>query len=344
MRQPIKNRWAWRLFSHDKGRIINGEYEYNIKDHLGNLRVAFRDSSGVAKITQKQDYDPWGSELQGLSYLKNTWKQSDFKYSGKEFIEETGLNDFGWRQQDPILGRMWGIDNRAEKYYDQSPMQFALNNPLSIVEVDGDSISINFVQGGGKNGRDLFQLTITGKVVDNTANGLSQKQLSGIAKQITNQLVQSFTGKDKSIEFSATANISVESATNPLTSSDHAFRIVDDVATTLGRQDPPGGNIEGFGPVGQNVVYLEKGTNYSRTGAHELGHSSGLGHIKDLTEFKKGKNVNLTTDDYQGNLMHQSQDFNSQGQQSAGNRVEGSQIREIYKLFKIPALNRGRQK
>ena len=329
---------------HEEGRIVNGEYEYNITDHLGNLRVSFRDSSGVAKITQRQDYDPFGSQLQGINYLKTAWKKDEFKYNGKEFIEETGLNDFGWRQQDPILGRMWGIDNRAEKYYDQSPMQFALNNPLSIVEVDGDSISINFVQGGGKNGRDLFQLTITGKVVDNTANGLSQKQLSGIAKQITNQLVQSFTGKDKSIEFSATANISVESATNPLTSSDHAFRIVDDVATTLGRQDPPGGNIEGFGPVGQNVVYLEKGTNYSRTGAHELGHSSGLGHIKDLTEFKKGKNVNLTTDDYQGNLMHQSQDFNSQGQQSAGNRVEGSQIREIYKLFKIPALNRGRQK
>jgi RHS repeat-associated protein len=129
--------------SQDEGRIINGEYEYDIKDHLGNLRVAFRDSAGVAKISQKQDYDPWGSELQKISYLKSNWKQSDFKYSGKEFIEETGLNDFGWRPQDPVLGRMWGVDYRAEKYHSQSPMQFALNNPLRVIEVDGDTVKID---------------------------------------------------------------------------------------------------------------------------------------------------------------------------------------------------------
>lgn len=125
--------------SHDEGRIVNGEYEYFINDHLGSLRVAFRDSLGVAKISQKQDYDPWGAELRGISYLKNSWKQSDIKFSGKEFIQQTNLNDFGWRQQDPILGRMWGVDNRAEKYYSQSPMQFALNNPISFIEVDGDT-------------------------------------------------------------------------------------------------------------------------------------------------------------------------------------------------------------
>jgi RHS repeat-associated protein len=136
-----KNEVIYQI-SHDEGRIIDGEYEYFINDHLGNLRVAFRDSSGVAKISQKQDYDPYGSELQKISYLKSTWKQSDFKYSGKEFIEQTGLNDFGWRLQDPILGRMWGVDYRAEKYYSQTPMQFALNNPLLVREVDGDTVTV----------------------------------------------------------------------------------------------------------------------------------------------------------------------------------------------------------
>ncbi|WP_044172092.1 RHS repeat domain-containing protein [Flectobacillus major] len=133
-----KNNTLYQI-SHDEGRIVNGEYEYNITDHLGNLRVAFRDSLGVAKITQKQDYDPFGAELQKTSYLKTNWKQSDFKFSSKESEPHIGLNDFGWRRQDPILGRMWGIDNRAEKYYSQSPMQFALNNPISVVEVDGDT-------------------------------------------------------------------------------------------------------------------------------------------------------------------------------------------------------------
>jgi len=135
----IKKNGTLYQISHDEGRIIDGQYEYFINDHLGNLRVSFRDSSGIAKISQKQDYDPYGSELQKISYLKNSWKQSDFKFSGKEFELKTGLNDFGWRRQDPILGRMWGIDFRAEKYYSQSPMQFALNNPLLVIEVDGDT-------------------------------------------------------------------------------------------------------------------------------------------------------------------------------------------------------------
>jgi hypothetical protein len=134
-----KNEVIYQI-SHDEGRIIDSEYEYFINDHLGNLRVSFRDSAGIARISQKQDFDPYGAELQKISYLKPTWKQSDFKYSGKEFIEQTGLNDFGWRQQDPILGRMWGIDYRAEKYYNQSPMQFAMNNPILIVEVNGDTV------------------------------------------------------------------------------------------------------------------------------------------------------------------------------------------------------------
>jgi hypothetical protein len=38
--------------SHDEGRIVNDIYEYNISDNLGNLRIAFKDSAGIAKITQ----------------------------------------------------------------------------------------------------------------------------------------------------------------------------------------------------------------------------------------------------------------------------------------------------
>ncbi len=167
---------------HDEGRMIDGQYEYFINDHLGNLRVAFRDSSGIAKISQKQDYDPYGAELQKLSYLKSSWKQSDFKYSGKEFIEETGLNDFGWRPQDPILGRMWGVDYRAEKYHSLSPMQFALNNPISVIEVDGDTVNVSLIQGyDNKNGTALLQniindLTTETGLTLNVNNGQLQYQ------------------------------------------------------------------------------------------------------------------------------------------------------------------------
>jgi hypothetical protein len=125
---------------------------------------------------------------------------------------------------------------------------------------------------------------------------------------------------------------------------DHAFRIVDDVAKATGQQNQPGTTIEGFGPVGQNVVYIGANADISRTGIHEIGHSGGLAHIKNLVEtLTNGQTRQLTTDDYQGNLMHQGQDMNSQGQPSAGYSIESFQVKEMYRLYKVGALNRGRQ-
>jgi RHS repeat-associated protein len=103
--------------------------------------------------------------------LKSSWKQSDFKFSGKEFNSQTGLNDFGWRRQDPIIGRMWGIDRFSEKYYGLSPMQFAGNNPISNIEVNGDSLM-------------LFKNGVYVSIVDN-----GKKEITGFNQE-------SSTGKD----------------------------------------------------------------------------------------------------------------------------------------------------
>lgn len=171
---------------------------------------------------------------------------------------------------------------------------------------------------------------------------MNAKQLNSISAQISKQIEKSFSGGDKSIEYKTTTNITVADAqNNPLDASDHAFRIVDDVATTIGQTDPPGGNIEGFGPVGQNVVYIEKGGNYSRTGAHELGHSAALGHPKNETNPATG--APYTTNDFPGNLMHQSQDMNSSGQPAAGTRIEPWQVKRIHQMYGVGALNRGKQ-
>ena len=131
-----KNNVLYQI-SHDEGRIINGEYEYEIKDHLGNLRVSFRDSLGVAKITQKQDYDIYGSELQGLSYTKPLWNQDNFKYLGRESISQTGYIDLLNRQYDRILGRFTSPDPVTDGQEDQSLYQYGWNNPVLRSDADG---------------------------------------------------------------------------------------------------------------------------------------------------------------------------------------------------------------
>ncbi|WP_044172094.1 RHS repeat domain-containing protein [Flectobacillus major] len=130
-----KNNILYQI-SHDEGRIVNGEYEYNIKDHLGNLRVAFKDSLGIAKITQANAYGVWGEDLPTLKYL-NTPNLNNFTYQGKELISQTGQYDFGARMYDPIIGR-WGIiDPKCELMRRWSPFCAFYNNPLRFIDPDG---------------------------------------------------------------------------------------------------------------------------------------------------------------------------------------------------------------
>ena len=123
--------------SHDEGRIVNGEYEYNIKDHLGNLRVAFRDSLGVAKITQSNSYGAFGEDLPSISYFKAQWKKDEFRFTGKENLPETGYTDFGARFYDNIVPRFITIDPLAETSRRFSPYTYANNNPIRFIDPDG---------------------------------------------------------------------------------------------------------------------------------------------------------------------------------------------------------------
>jgi RHS repeat-associated protein len=122
---------------HDEGRIVNGEYEYNIQDHLGNLRVAFRDSLGIAKITQSNSYGIFGEDLPSISYYKAQWKKDEFKFTGKENLPETGYTDFGARLYDNLVPRFITIDPLSEISRRFSPYTYANNNPIRFIDPDG---------------------------------------------------------------------------------------------------------------------------------------------------------------------------------------------------------------
>ncbi|WP_026994853.1 DUF6443 domain-containing protein [Flectobacillus major] len=130
--------------SHDEGRInAQGQYEYNITDHLGNLRVSLKDSAGIATPTQSIFYDPWGLSMKGMQINKNYANFNKHQYNGKEFDEATEFIDLGNRILNPTIGKMMSIDRFSEKYYGMSPYQFAANNPITYVDINGDSISLN---------------------------------------------------------------------------------------------------------------------------------------------------------------------------------------------------------
>ncbi len=124
---------------HDEGRIVNGNYEYNITDHLGNLRVAFKDSAGIAKITQAQDFEPFGLENWTSKYINNS-KISNFKFNAKETQLETGFIDLGNRLLNPTIGRMLSVDKVSPLYAGYSTYGYCLNNPIKYVDIEGNFV------------------------------------------------------------------------------------------------------------------------------------------------------------------------------------------------------------
>ncbi len=91
---------------------------------------------------QENHYDPWGLNLAGIELLGNP--DSKFQVNGKEKQEDFGLNwaDYGARMYDPQLGRFNSVDKYAEKYLGVSTYQYALNNPVLFIDINGDSVSV----------------------------------------------------------------------------------------------------------------------------------------------------------------------------------------------------------
>jgi RHS repeat-associated protein len=83
-----------------------------------------------------------------------------YLFNGKELQNNLlgGINldiyDFGWRQFDPQIGRFTTQDRFSEKYYSLSNYSYGANNPVLMIDANGDSLWITHRTGflglGGK--------------------------------------------------------------------------------------------------------------------------------------------------------------------------------------------------
>ena len=66
------------------------------------------------------------------------------RFTGYELDGETGLMYAAARHYDPVVGRFLSIDRYADKYPSLAPFQYASNNPLAKIDLNGDSVVVIF--------------------------------------------------------------------------------------------------------------------------------------------------------------------------------------------------------
>jgi RHS repeat-associated protein len=110
-------------------------YQYNLSDHLGNVRYTFDIYNGAVRKLQSDDYYVFGKRKSSGSPISLNNK---YLYNGKEIQDELdGQYDYGARFYDPEIGRWNVLDPLAEKAHSVNPYAYTDNNPVNNVDPNG---------------------------------------------------------------------------------------------------------------------------------------------------------------------------------------------------------------
>jgi len=112
-------------------------YEYNLNDHLGNVRYSFRKHpiTGSLERIQSDDYYAFGQRKSSGSPISLNNK---YLYNGKEIQDELGgLYDYGARLYDPVIGRWNVVDPLAEQDRKTTPYAYGFDDPIRHTDPDG---------------------------------------------------------------------------------------------------------------------------------------------------------------------------------------------------------------
>jgi RHS repeat-associated protein len=123
------------------------DYVYQFKDHLGNIRLSYKDadkdgSISTSEVVEVKDYYPFGMRINyGVDHPNSmvNGRKHNYGFGGKEEQDELGLGwiDITARNYDPALGRWMNLDPLAEDMRRHSPYNYAFDNPIYFIDPDG---------------------------------------------------------------------------------------------------------------------------------------------------------------------------------------------------------------
>ncbi len=228
-----------------------------------------------------------------------------YTFSAKERDTETGLSYFGARYYSSDLSIWLSVDPMSEKYPSFSPYVYCANNPVKLVDPNGEEIVLETIYKKDANGNDTkeierYNIRITGKIINNSGMNID---MSEAKEQIVSQIESSFSGVTESgIPVTTTADFEVVNSLMEISQSDHIITLSNDVK--IEKVMSASGKVNDIGRRKAWVdAHLFKGPldaitkNGGKAAAHEIGHLMGLRHSRGLFNLMRSPRLgtNITS-------------------------------------------------
>ena len=169
---------------------LSNASEENIPVYFDDLKVTHIPTP----VVQEDGYDPFGLTLTEQHTERFGVEHNNHLFNGKERQDEFDLNwyDYGARMYDPALGRWHAPDLLTEKYPSVTSYQYAMNNPLTLIDPDGHDVV--FHQSGADKARHQ-KLTTAMTMLKNTDEG---KQI--LSKAQNNEKITVYVAGTNNVE------------------------------------------------------------------------------------------------------------------------------------------------
>jgi len=175
---------------------VDWKFEWDVSDHLGNLRMVFSDINNDgsidhnSEVIQRTDYYPYGMRR---SHTEASSLYNTYQYNGIDHENAFGLdwNMATYRSMDGAIGSWGQVDPKAESFKSMSPYCSMNNNPISNVDPDGDNpiligAAIGLLSNGISNlaqGNNFFQGGLQAAAFGAIGGGVSST-IGGAAAQL----------------------------------------------------------------------------------------------------------------------------------------------------------------